>query len=44
MKNAISVKLPGAAFARLKEVGVSRRLPVATLVRNQILDWLDDVG
>ncbi len=43
MKNAISVKLPSIAFARLKEVGASRRLPVATLVRNQLLDWLDEL-
>jgi F0F1-type ATP synthase membrane subunit a len=42
MKNAICVKLPGSAYTKLKGVSASKRLPVATMVRNQLLDWLED--
>ena len=42
MKCAICVKLPGVAYAKIKGIATSKRLPIATMVRNQLLDWLKE--
>jgi|WetSurMetagenome_2_1015567.scaffolds.fasta_scaffold01396_5 hypothetical protein len=41
MRNAISVKLPPGALGKLKVVAAHMRLPVATMVRNWVLDKLE---
>jgi predicted DNA-binding protein len=42
MKKAISLKLPSSVYTKLREVSVSKRLPVAIMLRNLIIDWLED--
>lgn len=39
----LSIRVPNAASDRLKRLAAEKRLPVATLVRNHLLDWLESL-
>jgi hypothetical protein len=41
MKSAISVKVPGIVFSKLKVMATARRIPVATMVRNWVIDQVE---